>query len=180
MMHELAKADAEGTNGSRHEQISTTRCLCATFQNTPVHRSHLVSMVGEIGSRTGIVETKLRADEQAALMVAGGKRTTEGCAGLAVAHIAVGKKYACRGREAIAQLTSLTNKAVLHLHRVDNAGSVVDDGVLTDDACTNIYVGLWRGDNRTVAQPGGTVNLTVVTDNGIGDLLGVDDLHTIA
>ena len=145
-----------------------------------MHRSDLVSMVGEVGGRAGIVEAELCTDEQTALMVTGGKRTAESGASLAVAHIAVGKEHACRSREAIAQLTSLTNKAVLHLHRVDNAGAIVDDGVLTDDACTNIYVGLWRGDNRTVAQPGGTVDLTVVTDNGIGDLLGVDDLHTIA
>ena len=116
MVHQFAKADREGTNGSRHEHVGTTGRLGTTLQCPIVQGTHLVGMVGEIGVRAGIVERELSSDEQARLMVAGRERATEGSTCLAIGHVGIGKEEAGFCREAIGNLTGLTHEAVLHLH----------------------------------------------------------------
>ena len=68
----------------------------------------------------------------------------------------------------------------LHLHRVGNATAVADDGVLADDTRSDVYRGVSRRHDGTVAEARGTVDLAVILDHGIGNLLRVDDFHTVA
>ena len=145
-----------------------------------MHGTHLVGVVGEVGGRTGVVEAELGADEQRALVVAGREGAAEGGAGLAVAHVAVGEEHALRGGEPVADLAGLAHEAVLHLHRVDDARALAHDGVLYDDACAHVDVGLVGRHQGAVAQPAGAVHLAVVLKNGVGDFLGVDDFHPVA
>ena len=180
VVHQLAEADAERAYCRRQQQVGTAGRLGAALQHTPVHGTHLVSMIGEVGGRTCIVEAELRADEQRALVVAGGEWTAEGGASLAVAHIAIGEKHALRSGEAIADLAGLAHEAVLHLHRIDDAGALADDRVLDDDTGAHIDVAVVGAQQRAVAQPAGTVDLAFVLDDGIGDLFRVDDLHAVA
>ena len=121
MVHELAHADREGSNGSRHEQVGSAGRLRSSLQNSPVHRSHLVGVVGEVGCRAGIVEREHSANEQRALVVAGREGTAESRTRLAVAHVGVGEEHRCRCREAVAELACLAHEAVLYLHAVDDA-----------------------------------------------------------
>lgn len=77
-------------------------------------------------------------------------------------------------------MTGLTHKAVLHLHGVDDARAIVDDGVLTDDTRTDIHIGLRRRDKCAVAQPCRSIDLAVVAHQSVGHLLGIDNLYAVA
>ena len=110
----------------------------------------------------------------------GGERATESGARLAIAHIRIGEEDALGSSETVRDLTSLTDKAVLHLHGVDERRAVGDDGVLRDDSRADIDIGIFRGEERAVGQTCGSIDLTVVTDQSVGDFLGVDDLYTVA
>ena len=56
MVHQLAKAYAEGTDGGRHQDIGSRGGLRAALQRAIVQRTHLVGVVGEIGVRACIIE----------------------------------------------------------------------------------------------------------------------------
>ena len=58
-------------------------------------------MVAEVGRRPGIVERERGTDEQRTLVVTHRERAAESRTGLAVGHIAVGKKDAASRREAV-------------------------------------------------------------------------------
>ena len=66
------------------------------------------------------------------------ERTAKSGTGLTIAHIAIGKEYTLRGREAIGNLASLAHEAVLQFHGVDDRRAVGYDSILTDD--TSAYV----------------------------------------
>ena len=180
MIHQLAETDRESSYGGRHQQISTRCRLRATLQRAIVHGSHLVGMVREIGGRTGIIEREHAANQQARLMVRCREGTAEGSASLAVRHIAVGKEHAGRRRESIAYVAGFAHEAVFHLHGVDDGASIGDDGVFTNDACTDEHRVRRRRTDGTVAQSGSTADLAAVVDDRVRDFLRVDNLHVIA
>ena len=142
MVHQLAEADREGADGSRHQDVSTRGCLRTTLQRAVMQWSHLVGMVREVGVRACIVERELSTDKQTRLMMAGRERSAESCTGLAIRHERIGKEQAGFSREAIGNLASLAHEAVLHLHAVVDATSVTDDGVLANNTRSDIYRGV--------------------------------------
>ena len=94
MVHQLAEAHGERTDGRRHEQVTAACRLRAALQYAPVHRPHLVSVVGEIGPRSCIVEREHTADKQRTLVMGGAERTAEGRAGFPVRHERIGEEHA--------------------------------------------------------------------------------------
>ena len=180
MIHQLAEAYRERADVRRHEYVGTACCLRSSLKRTVMHRSHLVSVVGEVGGRTRIVERELSADKQRALVMGRRERTAESGTRLTVRHIRIGEEHAACRREAVAQLASLTHVAVLHLHAVDDGRSVADDRVLADDARAYIHRGVTVAHQRAVAQTRRSRNLAVVIYHRIGYLLRIDNLHTIA
>ena len=113
-------------------------------------------------------------------MVAGGEGTTEGGTGLTVGHERVGKEQAGLSREAVGHLTGLAHEAVLHLHGVVDTAAVTDDGVLADDTRADIHGSVTRRHDGTLQQTSGTVHLAVALDDGISDVLCIDNLHVVA
>ena len=111
-------------------------------------------------------------------------RSTEGTAerstGLTIGHKRVGEEQAGLSRKAIGNLTGLTHKTILHLHGVVDRTTITDDRILTDDTRTNEYWGIHRTHHRTLTQTGCTRDLTVALDDGIRNVLCIDDLHIIA
>ena len=71
-----------------------------------------------------------------------GERTAEGGACLAIAHVTIGEEDGSRCGEAIAQLASLADEAILYLHAVDDAGTFGDNRVLGDNACSDIDIAM--------------------------------------
>ena len=124
MVHQLAEADGESTNLGRHQHVGTRGCLGTTLQGAVMQRTHLISVVGEIGVRTGIVERELATNEQARFVVRSGERSAESSAGLAIGHEGVGEEDTGLSGESVGNLTSLAHKAVLHLHRIGDAAAV--------------------------------------------------------
>ena len=49
VVHQLAEAYGERTQGGWHQQVGTAGCLRTALQDAPVHRTHLVGVVGEVG-----------------------------------------------------------------------------------------------------------------------------------
>ena len=180
MVHQLAETHREGAYLGRHQHVGTAGGLRAALQRSVVQGTHLVSVVREVGVRTGIVERELAADEQARLMVRCREGSAEGGTRLAISHVAVGEEHAGLGSKAVGNLTCLANEAVLHLHAVGDAAAVADDGVLADDSRANIHRGVSRRHDGTVGKTGGAIDFAVVLHHGIGNLLRVDNLHAIA
>ena len=116
-------------------------------------------------------------DEQRALVVTGRERTAERRAGLTVAHVTIGKEHTGRSGEPVADFAGLAHKAVLHLHRIDDARSMADDGILADHTRSDIHIGLGRAQDGAVAEARRTVHLTIVADVRVGYFLRIDDLH---
>ena len=69
MVHELAEADAEGAYLCWHEYVTATGCFGATLQYTPMHRTHLIGVIGEVRAGASIVKREHATDEQRALVV---------------------------------------------------------------------------------------------------------------
>ena len=180
VIHQLAEAHREGAYVCRHEEVGAAGCLRAALHGAIVHGPHLVGVVTEVGCRARVVEREHAADEQRTLVVACRERSAEGGAGLAVRHVAVGKEHALRGCEPVAQLAGLAHEAVLHLHAVDDGRAVGNDRVFADHARAYEHAGLGRAHDGAVAYACGAVNLAEVVDNGVRDLLCVDDLHPVA
>ena len=180
MVHQLAEAHGEGTDRGRHQDIGARGGLRAALKGAVVQGPHLVGVVREVGVGAGIIERELTADEQRTLMVAGAEGAAEGGTGLTVGHIRVGEEERSLSREAVRELTSLTHEAVLHLHRVVDRTTVADNRILTDHACADEHGRIHRRHHRTLRQTGSTRDLTVALDDGIGDILGIDDLHVVA
>ena len=179
MVHQLTETHAEGTDRSRHQDISARSCLCATLQSTVVQGTHLIGMVGEVGVRACVIERELTTDQQRALMVRGTEGSAEGGTGLTIRHKRVGEEQAGLSRKTVCHLTGLTHETVLHLHRVVDRATVTDDRVLTDHTRTNEYWGIHRTHHRTLRESCSTTDLTVTLDNRVGDILRIDDLHII-
>ena len=112
-------------------------------------------------------------------MVRSRERAAESCTGLTVGHIGVGKEYTGLCGKTVGNLAGLTHKAVLHLHRVGDAATIRDNRVFADNTSSNIYRGILRAQDGTIREPCRTINLAVVLHNGIGNLLGIDNFHTI-
>ena len=136
-------------------------------------------MVREVGVRTGVIERELTADEQRALMVRGREGSAEGRTGLTIGHKRVGKEQAGLGCKSVGNLTGLTHKAVLHLHTVIDRTTVTDNRVLADHARTDKHRGVHRTHHGTLRESGSTTDLAVTFDDGVGDILGIDNLHVV-
>ena len=112
-------------------------------------------------------------------MVRGREGTAESGTCLAIGHKRIGKEDAGLCREPIGNLAGLADEAVLHLYGVGNRTAIRDDRILADDTRSDVYGIILGTQDGTVAQAGCSVNLALVLDNGIGDLLGVDNLDAI-
>ena len=121
MVHKFAEADAEGTNSGRHQDVTTTGSLRASFKHTPMHRPHLVGMIREVCARAGIVEREHATDEERTLMVRCGERTAESSTCLAVAHEAICKEETVFGSETISYLAGLAHETVLEFAGIGDA-----------------------------------------------------------
>ena len=108
------------------------------------------------------------------------ERTAECSTCLTIGHKRVGKEKTCLGSKSVCYLTGLTHKAVLHLHAVVDRATVADDGVLADNTCSDEYRCIHRAHHRTLTQTCSTANLAVALDDGVGNILGVDDLHVVS
>src|SRR3712207_2010911 len=153
MIHQFSKTNAESSDVSGHEQVGSTSSLAASLEHTVVHRPHFVGMVAEVSGASRVVKRKLSADEEAALMVACGERSTESGACFAVAHVGISEEYAGCGRESIGYLAGFTYKTVLHFDAVDDGRAITDDGVLADNAGSDEDIGVVVAENCTVAEP---------------------------
>jgi len=49
VVHQLAEAYRERTQGGWHQEVGAAGCLRTALQDAPVHRTHLVGMVAEVG-----------------------------------------------------------------------------------------------------------------------------------
>ena len=136
-------------------------------------------MVREVGVRTCVIERELTADKQRTLMVRRTEGTAECSTGLAIGHKRVGEEQTGLGRKTIGNLTGLTHKTVLHLHGVVDRTTVTDDRVLTDDTRTDKHRGVHRTHHGTLRETGSTADFTITLDDGVGDILGIDNLHII-
>ena len=179
MVHQLTKTYRESTNRGRHQDIRTRCRLRTTLKGAVMQRSHLIGMVREIRIRTCVIERELTTDEQRTLMVTGTERSAEGGTSLTIGHKRVGEEERSLCRETICNLTGLTHKAILHLHRVIDRTTVADNGVLADDTCSDKHRRIHRTHHRTLRQTGSTADLTVALDDSVRDILGIDDLHII-
>ena len=112
-------------------------------------------------------------------MVRGGEWTAEGRTGLTIGHKRVGEEQAGLSSEAIGNLTGLTHEAVLHLHGIVDGTTITDNGVLTDHTRTDEHRGIHRTHHGTLRETGRTTDLTITLDNGIRDILGIDNFHII-
>ena len=180
MVHQLAEANREGADSGRHQDIGTRGGLCAALQRTVVQGAHLVGVVREVGVGTRIIERELTADEQARLVVGGRERAAERGAGLTVGHVGVSKEQAGLSRETVGNLAGLAHEAILHLHGIVDGAAVADDGVLADNASADKHRRIHRRHHRTLRQARGTADFAVALNDGVGDVLGVDNLHVIA
>ena len=86
MVHQLAEADGEGTDGGRHQHIGTAGRLRAALKRSVMERAHLIGMIGEVGVGACVVERELSADKQRTLVVTGREGAAEGSAGLTIGH----------------------------------------------------------------------------------------------
>ena len=68
-MHEFAEANAESTNLSRHQDVTSAGSFRASFKHTPMHGPHLVGMIREVRARACIVEREHTADEERTFVV---------------------------------------------------------------------------------------------------------------
>ena len=137
-------------------------------------------MVAEVGGRTCVVEREHAANEQRTLVVTHAEGTTEGCAGLAVGHVAVSKEHAAGGGEAVGEFASLAHKAVDNFHAAGNLRTTTDDRVLADDARANVD-GVFAGavDGRLV-DARSTANEAAVANHGIAYLVGTHNGDMVA
>ena len=113
-------------------------------------------------------------------MVRGRERSAESSTRLAISHVTVGKEHAGLSSETVGNLAGLTHITVLHLYGVRNRTAVRDDGVLADDTRTDIYGGIFLREDGTIGETCGTIDFTIVLHDSIGNLLRIDDFHTIA
>ena len=112
-------------------------------------------------------------------MVRGREWSAESGTSLTIGHERIGKEQTGLGCKAIGNLTSLTHEAVLHLHRIVDGTTITDNRVFTDDTSTDKHRCIHRRHHRTLRETGSTADFTVALDNGIRDILGIDDLHII-
>jgi hypothetical protein len=172
-------AHRKGSDMCGPEDLGSAGGLVASFHDTPMDRSHLVGMIGEIGIGTGIVKREFAGNEEAVLVVAYGKRPAEGCASLAVAYKTVGKEQTafCRSVDDVA---GFPYKTVVDMCPVKDGTPCLDDAVIQDDVVADIGTGLRGAEDGTFTDPAGTGDLTVIIDDSIRDLCRIDDLHPIA
>ena len=113
-------------------------------------------------------------------MMTGTEGPAECGTGLTIGHEGIGKEERCLSSKPVSNLTSLTHETILHLNRVVYRTAVADNRVLADHACTYEYRRVHRTHHCTLRQPCRTANLTVALDDGIGNILGIHDLHVVA
>ena len=83
MAHHLTHNHTEIAYMCRHEDIRSAGRLASSLQHAPMHRSHLIGVVAEVGGRSGVVKAEHAAYKQCALVMAGSEWSAESSACLA-------------------------------------------------------------------------------------------------
>ena len=123
--------------------------------------TQLVHVVALVRAAAGIHEGEHTGDEERALVVGDGEGAGEDGAGLAVLLLTVAEEKRVAGGVAVAEHTGLADIAARERGAVLDAGAVLHDEIIGDDAVAHMDGGCLTAVEGSVLEAPGTFDLRV-------------------